>query len=218
MLLSVPAIIAGTAQDPVFAQEKITELAGSWRFIFDTFDNEFRFYRNSAQQIIPNDPGGYSIDGEVFVLDFSFVIDTPLIGIYSAPDRLYLVTEIWGPPDFDGASYYFFDEASRNSAGDCHFYGDTRGNIADFYVGFGGSIPCDPLTKVLVSNIGKSLDKVNASADKVADAAIAAKREQMHRYRELDAEKSTSSQAHNEVDVSKLQLLLSILKQNLPGN
>ncbi len=158
LLLTVPAIVAGGVEKPSPLTE-IRKLAGSWLFNFDSFASEFRFSGSTAT-VSPGDPNIATIRGNSYLGGFGFIY-SPLSAAYSSRIRQYVAVELWGPPEFDSASYFLFLSANRNSAGDCHYFGDTQGNIRSYYIGFGGTIPCDRLTKSKVSNASGSLTELS---------------------------------------------------------
>jgi hypothetical protein len=171
LLLLIPSIVANNHEvgtPPADSLAKIKLLAGSWYFNQDLFSGEFRFYASTAE-VDATDNDIATIEGTSFLGDFDFEY-APLLALYIESEKSYLAVEFWGPPTNDSASYYFFSSASKNTSTDCHYYGDTSGNIRSYYIGFGGSIPCDTFTKIKASNIGAKVgDSTGATtSDKLA--------------------------------------------------
>ncbi|MGH1540304.1 MAG: hypothetical protein ACRBHB_07770 [Arenicella sp.] len=154
LLLAVPAIIAGAGERTLPLPE-IKKLSGSWIFSFSSFNDEFRFLRSTAAVSLNNSDIA-TIWGDSYLLNFELIYST-LTAAYSSRIKRYTALELWGLPHGNDASFYIFSSTNKNSPGDCHYFGDIHGNINDYYIGFGGTIPCDRITKRKVSNIGSRL-------------------------------------------------------------
>ena len=156
LLLFLPAILAGNSGnsgnsgDPV-SLTQIQKLPGDWYFDKkDSFDgtistDEFRFYRNTIAQIDNTSSG---IDGDQFLGDFDFVYEDNVAVVYDSAASFFVLLSLWGPPTYDSGSAYVFKSASSNTSSfDCHYFTNGQGEIRSYYLGFGGTIACNSLTK-----------------------------------------------------------------------
>ena len=147
LLTVVPVIAAATklAPGPLGEMQK---LSGDWYFDKHwelTSIDEFRFYKNTAMK---EDAVTYTIDGTQFLSNFSFVYVDAVAGAYDSQQKVYAVVSLWGPPTYDNGSAYVFRSTDKDTPGfDCHYFTDGQGNINNYYIGFGGTLPCDPITK-----------------------------------------------------------------------
>ncbi len=143
--LTIVPVLAASTPDPYQA---ILKLSGDWYFTvhFSTPDvDEFRFYKNTINL---NDPVYCFIDGDQYLNNFSVFYEDKVMGEYVKKSKFYTVVSLWGPPDYDLGSAYVFKSADKDTpAFDCHYFIDGQGHVQNYYIGFGGTVPCEPLTK-----------------------------------------------------------------------
>lgn len=227
LLLTIPAIIAASQNrgDPVppvaiSPLDKIKQLAGDWIFSYPGpgFDEEFRFYVATAK-IDPTDSGYATIGGAA---DCPGSCVENLYGAYNARDNIYAVLHQWGPPTTalpeGSGSVFFFRETSRNTPDfDCHFYTDFDGNIDDYYAGYGGSLPCEQLTKSKVSSQAQSARAAQASRYVDPDQRNATKYQIVLDRRNAQAASRSAKSAADTTAVSAYQDIYEFVKQMLPN-
>ncbi len=177
LLMTVP-VIAAASKPATGPLGEIQKLAGDWYFDVHADPvrtDEFRFYKNT---IAKEDAVTYSIEGDQFLDDFRFIYVDEVGAGYDSQQKVYAVISLWGPPKYDLGSAYVFKSADKNTPGfDCHYFTDGQGNIQNYYIGFGGSVACDPLTKR--KRFGK-LKRSNPETDPATLQAAMWERHQMN--------------------------------------
>ena len=183
-------------QSRPLALTQISKLPGDWYFDQHSENgsisvDEFRFYRNTINS---DDISVYTILGDEFLGNFSFSRDHPVGAAYGEESKIFVVLSQWAFPDTEFGSVYVFKSATANTSGfDCHYFSDAMGNIRDYYIGFGGSIPCDSLTKRKRSSAkqASSVRTEQLSKNSVDRISLMTRRDRENKA------KSNSSNAHS---------------------